>query len=110
VSTTAATTAALKRPVFPGLAVTGSGAILALMVFFGIPARRRSWRAMVGMVVLMLALGSVAACGGGGGSSSGGGGTSDPGTASGQYKFTVNATGGDPAHTTGSVAFTITVN
>ncbi len=111
VSTTAATTAALKRLAFPGLAVTGSGAILALMVFFGIPARRRSWRAMLGMLVLLLALGSVAACGGGGGSSSGGGGgTSDPGTASGKYVFTVNSTGGDPAKTTGTTTFTVTVN
>lgn len=112
VSTTAATTAALNRPAFPGMAVTGSGAILALVVFFGIPARRRSWRVMLGMFLLMMTLGSLAACGGGGskGSGGGGGGTSDPGTASGKYVFTVNSTGTDPAHTTGSVTFTVTVN
>jgi hypothetical protein len=93
------------------MAVTGSGAILALMMFFGIPARRRSWRAMLGMLLLITALGSLAACGGGsGGSSGGGGGTSDPGTASGKYVFTVNATGGDAAKTTASTTFTVTVN
>ncbi len=111
VSTTAATTAALKRPAFPGVAVTGSGAILALMVFFGIPARRRNWRAMLGMLVLMLALGSVAACGGGGGSSSGGGGgTSDPGTASGQYVFTVTGTGNPAVTPAPTKTFTVVVN
>ena len=112
VTTKAATTAALKRPAFPGLAVTGSGAILALVVFFGIPARRRSWRAMLGMFLLMVTLGSLAACGGGGSSSGGGGGggTSDPGTASGSYVFTVNSTGSDPAKTTATTTFTVTVN
>jgi hypothetical protein len=111
VTTSAATTAALKRPFSPGMAVTGSGAILALMMFFGIPARRRSWRAVLGMLLLITALGSLAACGGGsGGSGGGGGGTSDPGTASGKYVFTVNATGGDSARTTASTTFTVTVN
>lgn len=114
VTTKAATTASLKRPAFPGkgLALGGSSAVLALMVFFGIPARRRGWRAMLGMMVLMLAFGSFSACGGGGGSSSGGGGggSSDPGTASGQYKFTVNAAGADQAKTAESITFTVTVN
>ncbi|WP_348262676.1 Ig-like domain repeat protein [Telmatobacter sp. DSM 110680] len=110
VSTAAATTAALKRPAFPGAAYAGSSAILALMVFFGIPARRRSWRAMLGVFLLIMTLGSLAACGGGGGSSGGGGGTSDPGTASGKYVFTVNATGSDAAKTTATTTFTVTVN
>ncbi|HMG84132.1 MAG TPA: Ig-like domain repeat protein [Terracidiphilus sp.] len=112
VSTTAATTAALNRPAFPGMAVTGSGAILALVVFFGIPARRRGWQVMLGMFLLLMTLGSLAACGGGGGKSNGGGGggTSDPGTASGKYVFTVNATGTDPAKTTATTTFTVTVN
>lgn len=113
VATKAATTAALSRPAFPGrgMALAGSGAILALTVLFGIPARRRGWRAMLGVLVMMLAFGAFSACGGGGGSSGGGGGgSSDPGTASGQYIFTVKATGTDSASTTANTMFTVTVN
>jgi hypothetical protein len=67
---------------------------------------------MLGMVVLILTFGSLSACGGGGGSNSGGGGggSSDPGTASGQYTFTVKSTGADLAKTAGSATFTVTVN
>jgi hypothetical protein len=108
VTTRAATTSALQKPHIGGWAEAGSGAILALVVFFGIPARRRGWRAMVGMLVLLFTLGSLAACGGGG--SSGGGGTKDPGTASGAYIFTVKSTGADPASTTATQIFTVTVN
>ncbi|MGA8087884.1 MAG: Ig-like domain repeat protein [Terracidiphilus sp.] len=115
VTTNAATTAMLTRPAFPqrGIAIAGSGAILALTVFFGIPARRRSWRVMLGMFLLVMTLGSLAACGGGGGSSSGGGGgggTSDPGTASGQYVFTVTGTGSPAVTPAPTKTFTVTVN
>jgi hypothetical protein len=45
-------------------------AVLACLLFFSIPARRRSWRAALGMLVLLIALaGGVCACGGGGGGS-----------------------------------------
>ena len=90
------TTASLAIPAIRGKGTgwAGGGAVLALLVFLGIPARRRSWRAMLGVLVLMLALGSLAACGGsGGGGGGGGGGTTDPGTASGLYTFTVTGTG-----------------
>jgi hypothetical protein len=106
VTTRAATTSALQKPNIGGWAE--GGAVLALLVFFGIPARRRGWQAMLGMLVLLFTLGSLAACGGG--SSSGGGGTKDPGTASGNYTFTVKATGADPASTTATQTFTVTVN
>jgi glucan phosphoethanolaminetransferase (alkaline phosphatase superfamily) len=39
-------------------------AVLALLIFFGIPAWRRSWRNMLGLVILMAMLGSLVACGG----------------------------------------------
>ncbi len=71
----------------------GGGAVLALLVFFGIPARRRAWRQMLGVLALVAVLGGLAACGGGSSGSSGGGGTSDPGTTAGTYTFTVVATG-----------------
>jgi subtilase family serine protease len=108
VSTRAATTSALERPALPGKirGLLDGGAVLALLVMFGIPARRRAWRAMLGALVLMIAIGSLAACGGGGG----GGGTSDPGTASGMYTFTVTGTG-TPAQTSGNTTtFTVAVN
>jgi hypothetical protein len=88
---------------------TGSGAILALLVFLGIPARRRSWRSLIGMLVLMVALGSMAACGGSGG---GGGSTgpSNPGTTAGTYTFTVTGTGSPSITPIPTTTFTLTVN
>jgi subtilase family serine protease len=108
VTTKAATTAALARPALPGRGLAGVGTVLALLVFLGIPARRRSWRTMLGVLALMVALGSLAACGGGGGG--GGGGTSDPGTASGTYTFTVTGTGTPAVTPAPSKTFTVTVN
>ena len=108
VSTTAAT-ASMAKPKIGGWAEAGGGAVLALLMFFGIPARRRSWRAMLSVLALVAVLGSLAACGGGGGTSGGGGGS--PGTTSGTYTFTVTGTGSpavSPAPT--AATFTLTVN
>ena len=100
-------TAALVKPKVGGWLGLGDGVALALLLFLGIPARRRSWRALLGVLVLMIALGSLAACGGGGSSSGGGG---NPGTTSGQYTFTVTGAG-TPAQSSGNTAtFTVTVN
>ncbi len=85
----------------------GGGAVLALLVFFGIPARRRSWRAMLGMLVAMAALGSLGACGGGGG---GGPKITDPGTAAGTYTFTVTGTGTPAVSPAPTTTFTVVVN
>ena len=111
VTTTAASTSSLAKPPIGGWAEAGGGAMLALLVFFGIPARRRGWRAMLGMLVLIFTFASFSACGGGGGSNGGGGGgTSNPGTAAGTYTFTVTGTGSDPAKTKETTTFTLTVN
>jgi trimeric autotransporter adhesin len=91
-----------------GWAGAGSGALLALLVFLGIPARRRSWRAMVGMLVLFAALGGMTACGGG--STTTGGGGSDPGTAAGTYTFLIQATGTPAVTPAVSTTFTVVVN
>jgi trimeric autotransporter adhesin len=115
--TTVAATAGLAYPKFDngkGWLGAGSGAILALLVFFGIPARRRSWRSMLGIFIAMAALGFMAGCGGGGsGGGGGGGGTnpSNPGTAAGTYTFTVTSTAtatSTPA--ANSPTFTVSVN
>jgi len=109
VTTTPTTTTELRMPANgKGLLGAGAGAVLAMLFFFGIPARRRSWRAMLGMLLLITALGSLAACGGGG--SSGGGTTTIPGTTAGTYTFTVTATGAPSISTTQSQTFTVTVN
>jgi hypothetical protein len=106
VNTTAASSAALVYPKLPGKGWAGAGAVLALLVFLGVPARRRSWRSMLGLLLLMAALSSLSACGG----SSSSGGTGDPGTAVGTYTFTVTATGNPTVSSAPSVSFTVQVN
>ncbi len=110
VATAATTTSALTYPKLrngKGWMGMGGGAVLAFLVFLGIPARRRSWRAMLGLVVLIAALGSLSACGGGGGSSS----STIPGTTAGTYTFTVTAQGSpSPASTPATQTFNVTVN
>ena len=61
VTTVAASTSDLVYPKFgkgKGWLGAGTGAVLALLFFFGIPARRRSWRSMLSIVVAMVALGA----------------------------------------------------
>ncbi len=114
VTTTAASVAGLARPKLPGgkgWLGAGSGAILALLVFFGIPARRRSWRNMLIVLVALATLGALTSCGIGGNTlNNGGGGTSTPATTAGTYTFTVQGTGNDPANTQETTTFTVTVN
>jgi hypothetical protein len=90
------------------LAGMGGGALLTFLVFLGIPARRRSWRQMLGLLVLIAALGGLSSCGSGG--TSGGGGTSDPGTTAGTYTFTVSATGTPTVTPAVSTTFSVVVN
>jgi hypothetical protein len=117
VTTTApsTTTIGLAKPAlggkYSGWAGAGGGAVLAFLMFLGIPARRRSWRSMVGMLVVMVALGGLSSCGTGGG----GTGTTtntDPGTSAGTYTFTVTGVGNPSVNPTSSTSttFTVTVN
>jgi hypothetical protein len=108
ITTTAATEEALTYPVHTGSGskgsgahwITAGGAVMACLLLFCIPARRRRWRAMLGMVALFAVLASsVLSCGGGGGSvggggGGGGGGGSTPGTTAGNYTITVTGTSG----------------
>jgi hypothetical protein len=116
VNTTAATSAALVFPhsggqdrgLFRGLFGAGGDAALALLVFLGVPARRRSWRSMLGVLVLMAALGTLAGCGGGGSAGSSSSGT--PGTTTGTYTFTVTATSNPAVTPSPEVTFSVVVN
>jgi len=108
VSTTAATTSGLVVPRVgngKGWLGAGSGAALALLLFFGIPARRRSWRSMLGIIVAMAVIGALSSCGGSGGG--GGGGQTIPGTTAGTYTVTVTGASGSITQTT---PVTISVN
>jgi hypothetical protein len=102
-------TAALAYPKLPGRgwAGAGGGAVLAFLLFLGIPARRRSWRSMLVVLIMMAALGSLAACGGG--SSTGGGSTGTSGTSAGTYTFTVTGTGNPTVTPAPTTTFTVTV-
>ncbi len=85
----------------------GGGAALALLVFFGIPARRRSWRKMLCLLAAMVGLGVLASCGGG---VSGGGGGGNTGTAAGTYTFTVTSSGNPAVTPTPTATFKVIVN
>ena len=106
---TQAPVAGLARPRVGGWQSAGSIA-LALLIFFGIPSRRRSWRALVGLLAAAVVLLSISACG----SSStggGGGGGGNPGTTAGTYTYAVTATGTPPVTPAPPpVMITLTVN
>jgi subtilase family serine protease len=91
-----------------GWAGAGGGAVLAFLVLLGVPRRKRNWLSMLGVLVMMVALGTLAGCGGGGSSSSGG--SSIAGTTAGAYTFTVTGTGNDVNNTVETATFTLTVN
>ena len=115
IGTTAAKAAALSYPKVtrkPYNGTAGSVAALFSPSFLSwIPARRRAWRQMLGILVLVAALGALSSCGGGGsGGGGGGGGSSDPGTTAGTYTFTVQATGSPTVTPAVSTTFIITVN
>ena len=120
VTATIPTTGASANLIQPGFGKgkgwlsAGSGAVLALLVFFGIPARRRSWRSMLGILVVMATLGVLSSCGGGGSGGTGGGGGGGgggTGTTAATYTFTVT-TSGNPSVTPAATNpyFTVTVN
>jgi hypothetical protein len=63
--TTAATSGALDLPL-KGFFLGGGGGVLALVLLFGIPARRRAWRALFSVLALVVIAGAIG-CGGDGG-------------------------------------------
>jgi subtilase family serine protease len=103
VTTTAATSSAVRHPLDKFFAA-GGGVVVAALLFFGIPARRRSWRALFAILLFAGIAGIGIGCGSGG--SGGGGGGGNTGTTTGSYVATVTAT--DAA--TGKITQTATVN
>ncbi len=83
---------------------TGGGAILALLVLLGIPARRRSWRSMLCLLALIAAEGTFSGCVGNYPPGNG-----NPGTSSGTYTFTVTGTGQPGVTPAPSTTFTVTI-
>jgi subtilase family serine protease len=84
---------------------SAGGATLALLLFFGLPRRRRNWLAMLGLLAVFAAFAGLG-CGGGSGSGGGGGGGT-PGTTTGTYTFTVTGASGALTENT---TVTVTVN
>ena len=109
INTTAPTNNALADPqhrCVPWFAAGGT--TLACILLCGIPARRRRWRTLFGLAVILVFLTSGAlSCGSGGGVGGGGGSgrNSDPGTTAGVYTITVTGTSG-----TSTATGTVTLN
>lgn len=111
ISTTAATMSSLVHPGRPAAVSWHSAgtAVLSLVLFFWTSARRRKFRTMLGVPILLVALtGGVLGCSGGGGSLTGpgGGGHGNPGTTAGNYTVTVTGVSGA---TTATGTLTLTV-
>ena len=106
VNSTAATTSLnrIRKLIWPLV----GGWTFAIVLLFGIPARRRRWQTMLGMLVLLASFTSGAfACGGGGGNGGGGGGGGgNTGTTPGTYTVTVTGTSGT-INATGKVTLTV---
>ncbi len=108
ISSTAATSGALVRPLDKFFAV-GGGITIAGLLLFGIPARRRSWRTILGVLVFATIVGFSIGCGGSGnGGGGGGGGGGSSGTTAGTYTFSV--TGSSGSLTPVSTQVTVTFN
>jgi hypothetical protein len=96
ISTTAPQSAALRRERSPsgrGLVARGGLAILFCACLVGFSTRRRESSSIIGLVVTIALIGTVA-CGGNGGAGGGGAGNKNPGTTIGSYTVTVTAMGG----------------
>jgi hypothetical protein len=106
IGTTAASSASLAHPNRRQLRLYGAGsAVLACILFFGFPARRRGWMRLLSLLLLFAAsAGVILGCSGSGGSTSTG--PSNSGTTPGSYVVTVTGTSGATT-ATGTVALTV---
>lgn len=107
VTTTAAISSALDPPRF---FLAGGGAAFALVVFFGIPARRRSWRALFSFLAIVVFVSAIG-CGGSSGTAPiQQSGPVNPGTTPGAYTVTVTGTDAATGTITSSTTVALTVN
>jgi hypothetical protein len=107
ITTIAATTASLEQRKFgKGIGGATGGAILAMIILFGIPAHRRKFRSMLIAFIALVAFGGLIACGGVTSKVK----TTIPGTTPGSYTLTVTGTGNDSNKTTATGTITLTVN
>lgn len=95
-------TANLNHGFFPWK-ISGGLAVMSCVFLFAIPARRRSWRTLLGLIVFACIVSSMIACGGSSSNSGGGGGGGGTGTITAVY-------GGDTNYSSStSAAVTVTV-
>ena len=105
IGSTASSTAAAHTTLRKALFGSG-GAVLACLLFFGIPARRRSWRGILGVLILCISLSTIG-CGSSAGSTTGG--KTITGTTAGTYTFTVTGTDTSTGKLTSTTTVTVTV-
>jgi hypothetical protein len=106
-TTAASSTAALALPLRRNLfGLGGGGALLAAVLMFGVPSRRRRWASML-VLLAVATVGLAIGCGGGGGQTTTP--PSTPGTTAGSYIFTVTGTDSSSAKISTSATVTITV-
>jgi len=109
-STTAAASNAVRGRIRAGLigkGRTGLGLAFACLLLVAIPARRRSWKSILGVLVVMAGLGVLSGCGGGSSTPPPPPPPADPGTTSGTY--TVTITENDNVLAVQTTTFTLTV-
>ncbi len=91
-----------------GMRWYSGGAALACLFLFGIPAKRRHWRAFFGLIALFFALGAgVTACGGSGNPTKACAPIATSGTTTGTYTITVTGTSGSATPQTGTITLTV---
>ncbi len=104
-TTTAASTTALVHPL-RGLFTFGGGSMAALLLF-ALPARRRKWQTLFGLLLFVAFAGLGIGCSSGSTGSHVASGTPNPGTTAGSYTVTVTGTSGA---TTANTTVNVTVN
>ncbi len=96
--TASSTSAAVRFPLQKFLTGAG-GVMLAFVVFFGIPARRKSWHTILGLLIVIALAAGISGCGGSSGTT--------PPPQSATYTVTVTGTSGTTTQTT-SLTVTVT--
>jgi hypothetical protein len=103
-----------QRQPGPGWIGAGSTASLALLAFFWIPSKRRTFHSALCILAVMVILGGLAGCNSVSMNTGSATGTTTssatPQLAASTYTITVSGIGNDPAKSTATTTFTLTVN